>query len=640
MRFLRLLDAGTARRALTYGIFVVGLLAMAPLEADADESKCVLILYSNESFLPANIALGNSLVGHMRAGLPGRVEFFSEFLDLVRFPGDAHQSRTADVLRAKYNGRHIDLIVTAGPQALSLLTTHRESLFPKVPVVFTGVREDNTTWHERESSTGILMRLDPVPTLELAIRLQPKTRRVVVVTGASNFDRSWDVAARERFRGYQGRLEFIHLSALPMQTLLAELRRLEPDTVVIFLTVFTDGTGQYFLPADAAQLVANASAVPVYGLYDTYLGTGIIGGCMDTFEHVGRETGRLGLRVLAGERPETIAPYLPGDSITAIDCRQMQRWGLSEGQLPERSELRFRLPSLWDEHRGTVLAVAAVLVLQSALLVGLLIQRRDRIRAELEVGETRRELAHAARLAIAGELTASIAHEINQPLGAILSNADAAEMLLDSSPESLDEVRQILEDIRQDDLRASEVIRRLRALLSKRELDLQPVDIHDVIADVLRITRSEGGRRGVVIDTALAAGNPLVLGDKVHLQQVLLNLLLNGMEAMAGTPDVKKLMVRTQDKDGAVEIAVSDSGPGISADRLSQIFDPFFTTKKDGMGLGLSIARSLMEAHGGRIWADCNSGAGAIFRFTVPLAVQQPSEESCNASSLHRELTT
>src|SRR5262249_28342949 len=152
-----------------------------------------------------------------------------------------------------------------------------------------------------------------------------------------------------------------------------------------------------------------------------------------------------------------------------------------------------------------------------------------------EIEETRRELAHAARLAIVGELTASIAHEINQPLGAILSNADAAEMLLESSPAPLDEVRQILDDIRRDDLRASEVTRRLRALLRKREGEFQPVDLNETIREVLVLVRAESARRGVAVETSLAAGLPLVRGEKVHLQQVLLNLLLNGMEAMADT---------------------------------------------------------------------------------------------------------
>ncbi|MCA9157877.1 MAG: hypothetical protein KDA72_06090, partial [Planctomycetales bacterium] len=208
------------------GALLVALLLGPSVTVEAQGTNSVLILYSNESFLPANISLGKSLVDQMRGELHARIELYSEFLDLVRFPGDAHQVRTANMLREKYNGRHIDLVITAGPQALSLLAAHRESLFPDVAVVFTGVRENSVTWHELKNATGILMRLDPVPTLELAIQMQPTARRVVVVTGASEFDRSWEALARERYREYESQLEFLYLSGLPMQSLLGKLRRL------------------------------------------------------------------------------------------------------------------------------------------------------------------------------------------------------------------------------------------------------------------------------------------------------------------------------------------------------------------------------------------------------------------------------
>jgi PAS domain S-box-containing protein len=258
-----------------------------------------------------------------------------------------------------------------------------------------------------------------------------------------------------------------------------------------------------------------------------------------------------------------------------------------------------------------------------------------------QIEEARQELAHASRLALLGEMTASIAHEINQPLGAILSNADAAEMLLESAPESLAEVRHILNDIRKDDLRASEVIRRIRALIRKRETEIQPVDLNDVISEVLGLIRAESGRRRVAVETELATDLPLIRGDRVHLQQIFLNLLLNGMDAMADMAGAPRLTVRTAlDADGYVAIAVSDAGTGITPDRLPRLFDPFFSTRKEGMGLGLPIARSLVEAHGGRIWAENNPGGGATFRFTLPPAVQQRGRESSVTQRAPLELIT
>jgi two-component system sensor kinase FixL len=233
--------------------------------------------------------------------------------------------------------------------------------------------------------------------------------------------------------------------------------------------------------------------------------------------------------------------------------------------------------------------------------------------------EARRELVHASRLAVLSEFTASIAHEINQPLGAILSNADAAELLLENASPPLDEVRRILADIRSDDLRASEVIRKLRGLLRRGEVERQPLDLNGVVRDVSIILRAEAQRRGVEIILKLSANPCIVWGDRVHLQQVLLNLIVNGFEAMAETRGDRCVTLGTELSGGEVIVRVSDSGAGIPAERLPKLFDRFFSTKREGMGMGLAISRSLVEEHGGRIWAESPSGSGAHFCFALPL---------------------
>jgi PAS domain S-box-containing protein len=246
----------------------------------------------------------------------------------------------------------------------------------------------------------------------------------------------------------------------------------------------------------------------------------------------------------------------------------------------------------------------------------------ERRQAELEAAQQRQDLAHASRLTTVGELTASITHEISQPLGAILSNAETAEILLESKQPQLEEVKRILADIRKDDLRANEIIRRMRELLRKRELELELIDLNAVTSDVLRLVDGEARRRGVKIEKQFADNLPFVRGDAIHLQQVLLNLILNGLEAMSESSESnRRLTMRTAyDGKSNAEVAVEDSGHGIPSDRLPRLFDSFFTTKSHGMGLGLSIVRSIVEAHGGRIWAENNSSGGACFHFTLPVS--------------------
>jgi two-component system sensor kinase FixL len=240
-----------------------------------------------------------------------------------------------------------------------------------------------------------------------------------------------------------------------------------------------------------------------------------------------------------------------------------------------------------------------------------------------DTDELSQRLAQASRLTSMGELTASIAHEINQPMAAILTNVDAAEMLLDAGKLGDAELRAILDDIRNDDLRAGEVIRHIRELANKHQTEFEPFDANELVRAVLRLAAPVARRRGVTLRAELGH-LPIVRGDRIHIQQVLLNLVFNAMDAMADTPlPQRRARVSTLHASAdRIEISVADRGHGVPPDRLKTIFDSFYTTKADGMGLGLSISRTLVHAHGGTIWAENNADTGATIRFTLP--VTQP----------------
>jgi signal transduction histidine kinase len=239
-------------------------------------------------------------------------------------------------------------------------------------------------------------------------------------------------------------------------------------------------------------------------------------------------------------------------------------------------------------------------------------------------------MAHLDRRAAMGELATSLAHELNQPLNAILQNAGVAQMLVASTPlpPGLGEIAEIISDIRKDDLRASEVIRRMRGLLQKRELDSQPVDLNEVAEETVAIVRPEAEARQIQLELELADDLRPILGDRVHLQQVLLNLLMNAADAVTPMPpERRRVRVWTRARNGEMRLAVADSGVGIPTDRLSQVFEPFYTTKSEGsgMGMGLAIARSIVEAHAGRMGAESNAGTGAIVWVSLPASAGPPS---------------
>ena len=256
------------------------------------------------------------------------------------------------------------------------------------------------------------------------------------------------------------------------------------------------------------------------------------------------------------------------------------------------------------------------------LVLASIVDITQRKLAELEAARQRHDLAHLARVTALGELSSSLAHEQTHPLTAILSNAQAAQRFLAHDDVDLDEVREILNDIVTQDQRAGEVIHGLRLLLKKGELQehCDDVDLNEVIRDLVKLMRSDLINRNVTVDTDLAQNLPAVTGDRVQLQQVLLNLMLNGCEAMADhNSSERRLLIASQLENGAVRVSVADRGSGIPEEKMQQVFERFFTTKKEGMGLGLSVCRTIIDGHRGKIWATNDAGCGATFHFSLPI---------------------
>ncbi len=281
-------------------------------------------------------------------------------------------------------------------------------------------------------------------------------------------------------------------------------------------------------------------------------------------------------------------------------------------------------PTRWIAARGQLERDAQG---QPILMRGVVLDISERRSTELELQLLQSQLAHTSRVSMMGQLASALSHELSQPLAAILRNTEAAELFLEHDPPDLDELRAILADIRHDDQRAGHVIEQLRSLLKRRAINPQALSVSELLEEVIGLTRIEVSTRKVLLEIEAASGLPLVMADPVHIQQVLMNLVFNAMDAVENAPgERRKVIVQAQCLGEAeVEVAVVDAGYGIAPQRFGDLFKPFFTTKPNGMGIGLSISRTIIEAHGGRIWAENNAGDGATFRFTLPLAGESTS---------------
>jgi C4-dicarboxylate-specific signal transduction histidine kinase len=279
----------------------------------------------------------------------------------------------------------------------------------------------------------------------------------------------------------------------------------------------------------------------------------------------------------------------------------------------------FYVPAFWEQHGYKVIAaivIGFILLILSLLLNLQWIRRR---RAEEETKHQRTALAHVARLGSVGELTASIVHEINQPLGAILTNADAATMMLKQHSSTDEELTAILDDIREDNLRASRIIQKLRTLLSKRSLESVALSLNDVITSCRSLLGNMAIRHHAILLIDLADNLPSVMGDNTHLQQVLINLVSNGMEAMSGLPPPeRRLTVTTRSVGNTVQLIVANNGPAIPPSVLTHMFESFYTTKPDGMGMGLAIVQTIVDVHSGSIEVQNGEHDGSVFKITLP----------------------
>ncbi|MCC8953185.1 histidine kinase [Bradyrhizobium sp. Pear77] len=416
-------------------------------------------------------------------------------------------------------------------------------------------------------------------------------------------------------------VDIIEMVGRPMPDIIGQVAALPDRSAIIYTGLYSDGKGNYYPPSDALAFVAAKANRPIVVSAETFLRPGGIGGFVIVPSLIGAEAAKRALRLLDGEAPENLPPSAIDAVRPIFNWQQMQRWSVSEASLPQGSEIRFRDPSFLEKYRWRAIALATALLVQTLLIAFLLHERHMRRKAEVEARNQQSQLAHINRQATAGELSSSIAHELNQPLGSILTNAESAELILGSPTPDLQEVREIISDIKRDDLRASEVIRRMRSLLKRAPFEKKDIDLNQSMREAFDFLKPQASARNVAIYLQTSPQTLRVKGDPVQLQQVILNLVVNSMDAMARMPYGRTIIGRTEvnGAESAV-ISISDSGPGIPQDRLNEIFDPFFTTKEQGMGIGLSIARTIVLAHSGQLWAENQSGGGAVFHLSLPLA--------------------
>jgi signal transduction histidine kinase len=563
-------------------------------------TKNVLVVFADEPGMPAVAQFTNSLRNTLKAPEPAAVSIYTEYLDLGRIGGSAYGRSAARWYDEKYSGIHLDAIVAGSHPALAFLLAHRDALWSKVPIVFTAVAPSQLDTHRLPPEvTGVYTATEFDETLEIGLRLFPRTRLVAVVSGSSQRDRNMremSVPLREK---YKGRLEWEELSGLTTDELRRRLAALPQGCIVLWNTVNADAAGRTFVPREALALLAPASSAPIFAPFGTYLGAGIVGGSLMDLGRIGEETARMVLEVLRRGSASQVPPITSRGRSVKFDWRQLQKWRIPESALPLGSEVQFRVPSYWEDHKAVLLGSVAFGLAETTLIVVLLIERRRRSSSERALHLLSGRLITAQedeRRRIARELH----DDVNQRL-ALLSI-------------ELDQLR--------DDDRSAGIRPRLQRLSAKtadlsvevhnlsRELHPFKLEHLGLVPAVRDFCRELESRHEIQVE--FNAGDvPEDLSSEMAI--CLYRVLQEALRNVVTHSGARHAAVTIKRENGRVLLKVADKGAGFDPDPLLL-----------GKGLGLIAMRERLGLVQGEIVVRSAPGIGTEIVASVPVPKTLP----------------
>jgi len=545
---------------------------------------------------------------------------FSDFSLASARSGNAEPEKPlVQYLRALYLREPLDLIIAVGAPAASFIQRHRSELFQTTPMILTAVDRRRVDFSQlSENDTVVAVDHDFAAILKTILQVLPDTKAVAIVNGVSPNEVFWHAEIQRQLAPFANRVVLKWYDELPFADILKDAAKLPPHSAILWHLMNVDAAGVSHEENESLNALASVASAPIFSYDGSFFEGALVGGPMFSVLESSAITANVANRILSGERAGDIKTRPIEFAAAKFDWRQMQRWGISENNLPAGSTVYFREPTVWERYAWQIASVVAILLLQAGFIIILLREHRRRQLVEVQYRRRTAELVHVNRIATAGELTASIAHEINQPLGAILANAETAEVILNSSSPDIAELKDIVKDIVRDDRRAGEVIRRMKSLLKKAPFELKSLDLNYLVGETIELVLGVGQK--VELVSVIAPDALPIFGDRIQLQQVILNLVTNGIEAMKEIPAESRIItIRTARVEKFAELSVSDRGPGIPEEKLKEVFETFYSSKAEGMGMGLSIARTIIEAHNGQIWAKNTDHGGASFLIRLPL---------------------
>ena len=575
--------------------------------AEPGEAKRVLVLCSEDKDIPGQEMVEQGIRAGFRSNKSFEVKLYTEYLDSSRFGGHSHNRATADYLDLKYSGTKIHAIITVHPYAVQFLLEERPALFSGLPVIASVITRSQAENLEsspaRSFVTGTIAGENTTGVVGVALRLRPKTKHFALISGTAPTDILGEQPFRVSFKPYAEKIQVIDLTKLSMEETLSRVGSLPHDTVVFYASILRDGAGKTFVARDILSLMAKASKAPVFGILEAYLGFGIVGGQLVSFTEHGREAAAMALRVMAGESPGSIPFGGEQAYVSAYDWRELKRWNIPETAVPAGAEIRYRMPSFWEEYRRTIIGVITVITVETCLILGLLINFRRRRKAERSLHESANELrALTGRLIDTQEkelrrLSRDLHDDLTQRLAALAIDAGMLEKTLRPlQPQASQE----LADLKTGLIEVSDEVH----ALSRR---FHPSILDDL--GLVQAIQSEcdlfSKRTGIAV--SFEPGNISVSIPK-DIALCLYRVLQEGFQNISKHSKAREARVVLQDSPEGIRLSVRDSGIGFDARQVG------------GKGaIGLSSMRERVRLVNGTLSIVSEPGKGTEIQVSVPV---------------------
>ena len=606
--------------------FLLFIIYSVGIAREPEKEKSILILFSLGSSTPAYANILDGLRRELTRKLGDSFDPHMEYLETEHYPKGKYPKEKFEVYNQKYKDIELDLLICVGTDIITTIKNNADSHLLSLPAISIdydfssyGIFSD-IALNRQTALIGLKVDIDS--TVSQALNLFPETSTIYIVCGVSKLDSLFLSISKKVVSKMKGQRKIVFLTDVSMDEVLGKVSRLPENSLVVVSSFSTDERLIPYYNPESVSLISKVSNAPVFAYTDMGFGEGAVGGYIISFYKVGLFAGETALKILQGVNPNTIQATEKDYYELVFDERILKRWKLENSdRIPGESRILYRELTFFGKYKWIISGGIFILILQALLIVKLVRTIRKQKLLAMRLVDTENkymDLFHEDRILRLGQLTASLTHELNQPLTAILSTSQAGIRFMDSKQPDPALIKELFLNISEDDKRAASILSSVRSMMKLEKREKERVNLNALILEIADLYRSKTIEINFTMNVQLPDIPVYIIADPIQIQQVILNLMSNASQAIEDAPDKNALITITEIiQDEYVQVSVLDYGRGIDASVMDRLFNPFISTRKDGLGIGLAICRSIIEDHQGKIWAENMPEGGANFSFKL-----------------------